>query len=174
MKILLLIAALLCAGSTARAQDRPCDTPEGKAFDFWIGEWELSWPGGQGGTPEGETGRGKNVITRILDECIIQENFRGEGGFNGMSVSTLHRRTGKWHQTWVDGQGGYIAFTGDFREGEMDLRTDPFPNPSGATQINRMLWTNITADSLDWHWQRSLDDGATWEDMWVIRYARRR
>ena len=32
---------------------------------------------------------------------------------------------------------------------------------------------NPKGDALDWHWQRSTDDGQTWTDVWVIRYTRR-
>ena len=170
---LLIACILLGAAPQAAAQaERPCDGPKGGEFDFWIGEWDLSWPGGQGGTPEGERGSGSNVITKILAECVILENFTSDN-FTGMSVSTVKRQTGNWHQTWVDSQGGYLTFEGGFQDGDMDLRTAPFENASGDRQINRMLWTNIRDDSLDWHWQRSLDDGATWEDLWVIRYVRR-
>lgn len=153
--------------------ERMCDQPVGQQFDFWLGEWDLQWPGGQGGTPEGEPGRGTNVITKVLGECVIQEQFSSPG-FKGMSLSTVKRQTEKWHQTWVDSQGGYLTFTGEFQDGVMELRTDPFTNPDGAEQINRMIWEDITADSLRWRWQRSLDDGETWEDLWVIRYARQK
>lgn len=163
---------LMAHGGNLMAQ-QTCATAESTMFDFWLGEWELSWPGGQGGTPEDGEGRGTNVITRILDGCIIQESFRSATGFHGMSVSSLNPRTGRWQQTWVDNRGGYLVFSGEFRDGEMELRTDEFTNPSGDSQINRMLWTNITSNSLDWRWQRSLDGGETWENLWEIRYVRR-
>jgi hypothetical protein len=39
---------------------------ENEQFDFWIGEWELTWA---------ENGRGRNVITKILDGKVVQEQF---------------------------------------------------------------------------------------------------
>lgn len=71
----------------------------------------------------------------------------------------LKRQTGKRHQTWVDSQGGYLTLAGEFRDGIMELRTEPFTNPAGEEQINRMIWTNIEQDSLIWRWQRSLECG---------------
>ncbi|HEX8734313.1 MAG TPA: hypothetical protein VF721_03250, partial [Pyrinomonadaceae bacterium] len=50
----LCAGARLCAAQTNNSQQqaqpptRPCDLPEGKQFDFWLGEWELKWPAGQG------------------------------------------------------------------------------------------------------------------------------
>jgi hypothetical protein len=38
----------------------------------------------------------------------------------------------------------------------------------------RMIWRNIENASMDWHWQRSPDEGKTWEDSWVIHYQRRK
>ena len=35
-------------------------------FDFWLGEWDVTWD---------EDGKGKNHILRIMDDKIIQENF---------------------------------------------------------------------------------------------------
>jgi len=156
----------------ALAFDRPCDSEEGHALDFWIGEWDLTWPGGQGGTPEGTEGRGTNKITRVLDDCVIEEQFRMDD-FSGMSVSVYNGRTGDWRQTWVDNQSGYISLSGGLRDGVMELRTEPFTNPQGQQQINRMIWTNVTSNSLEWHWQASLDGGKTWQDRWVIAYTRR-
>lgn len=172
--IFLAIAATSMVTMDGNAQDqvRSCATEAGHALDFWIGEWDLSWPGGQGGTPEGETGRGTNTITRVLDDCVIEEQFR-MSGFNGMSVSVYNGRTKDWRQTWVDSHGGYIALSGGMKDGIMELRTQPFTNPAGREQINRMIWTNVTHNELDWTWQRSIDGGASWEDLWEIHYVRR-
>ena len=156
----------------ARSFDRPCDSEEGRALDFWIGEWDLTWPGGQGGTPEDTEGSGTNEITRVLDDCVIQEQFRADA-FAGMSISVYNGRTGDWRQTWVDNQSGYISLSGGVRDGVMELRTESFTNPQGQEQINRMIWTDVTRNSLEWHWQASIDGGKTWQDRWVIAYTRR-
>ncbi len=37
-----LALSLLWAGSLSAQQTRPCDTPEGKQLDFWLGEWQLT------------------------------------------------------------------------------------------------------------------------------------
>lgn len=47
-------------------------------FDFWLGEWDVTW---------GEEGKGTNRIERILDGKIIQENFSAPD-LHGMSVSS--------------------------------------------------------------------------------------
>ena len=61
-------------------------------FDFWLGEWDLTWDDG---------GHGTNIITKILDGRVILENFDGYPGtsLKGMSVSTYHEGSGLWQQT---------------------------------------------------------------------------
>ena len=48
--------------------------------------------------------------------------------------------------------------------------TTPLPPPEAEALFNDGL---VTGDALTWRWQRSLDGGATWSDLWVIDYARR-
>jgi hypothetical protein len=51
----------------------PCSDPAQKQFDFWVGEWDLTWPGDK----SDETAHGTNSIKRILDGCIVEETFSG-------------------------------------------------------------------------------------------------
>ncbi len=174
MCIVIAAFVLLCImGPLAAQEARPCDTPEGKQFDFWLGEWDLSWPAEQWGGAEGGLGHGTNAITRILDDCIIHEAFRYAGGdFDGHSVSAYDSKKKQWQQTWVDNQGSYLLFTGEFKDGKMELRTEPYER-NGKTVVSRMVFKNIEPNSLDWDWQRSEDGGQSWHDVWNIHYKRR-
>jgi hypothetical protein len=35
-----------------------------------------------------------------------------------------------------------------------------------------MVWLDVEPNSLRWQWQRSSDDGATWDVAWEIDYLR--
>ena len=35
----------------------------------------------------------------------------------GLSVSLFNARSGKWQQTWVDNEGAYLDFVGEFKDG---------------------------------------------------------
>lgn len=141
-------------------------------LDFWVGEWDLTWPGGQGGTPAGQTGEGTNVITKTLGDCVIHESFSGQG-YDGQSFSIYDARSQQWKQTWVDSQGGHILFTGNRIDGTMEMRTAAFTDGQGNQRINRMIWEDVEENSLTWRWQSSTDGGETWTDLWVISYVRR-
>jgi hypothetical protein len=171
---LLLLGILLSAGAAQSQQNTgqsaPCTGPQQKQFDFWVGEWDLTWPG----KAQGEVAHGSNSIKRTLDGCVVQENFSGGESMplRGMSVSTFDAQAGKWKQTWVDNEGGYLDFVGEFTNGQMTLAREA--TRSDGTKIQqRMVFKNITTQEFDWSWERSLDGSKTWQVVWPIHYKRK-
>lgn len=150
----------------------PCTDPVHTQFDFWVGEWELTWPAEQtGGTPGGRSS-GTNRVERVLGGCVIEERFStSDGSFRGRSLSVHDERSGLWRQTWVDSSGAYLAFTGRLEDGRMVLKTEPIER-EGEVVVNRMVFRDIEKNSLDWTWQGSRDGGDTWTDLWNIEYKR--
>ncbi len=139
-----------------------CDIHEARQFDFWLGDWELTW---------GDSGKGTNSISRILNQCIIQENFSGEG-FRGISMSAYNRPAEEWKQTWVDNNGTYLDFTGGWMGDRMILSREALIQEIPVVQ--RMVWYNISEDTMDWNWEISRDGGETWNVNWKIDYTRRK
>jgi len=145
----------------ASVEDRAIDSLPARQFDFWLGDWDLRWE------PDG---CGVNVITSILDDHVVLEQFDGRPSIPlaGMSVSVFDRDIGRWRQVWVDSDGQYLDFVGGFEGERMVLerrRTDG--------RLQRMVWSNIAAESLLWSWEHSDDDGARWTVDWAIDYRRR-
>jgi hypothetical protein len=142
---------------------RLCSAPDVYQFDVWGGHWNLTW---------GDSATGTNTITKEYDDCVIIERFDGTPAtpFKGMSVSTFNKKLGKWQQTWVDNQGGYLDFTGEYSNGKMILAREA--SIEGKTEWQRMVWHNITENSLDWNWEKSSDGGQSWETAWQIHYHR--
>ena len=134
---------------------------ENHDFDFWIGEWDVTW---------GEGVRGTNRVEKILDGAAIQENFNGDG-LIGISVSVFSKEDDRWHQTWVDNSGSYLDFIGEFANGKMILSRTGIVNGNAIKQ--RMVWYNITENNFLWNWERSEDNGSTWKILWEIQYQRR-
>jgi hypothetical protein len=165
--VILFFAPFLFA-ETQATPPNPCADTQQKQFDFWVGEWNLTWPGA---TP-GEVGHGTNSIKRILEGCVVQENFSGGDSMHlrGTSVSTFDLGSGRWKQTWVDNEGGYLDFVGEFNNGQMVLRREAVRN--GKKILQRMVWKNISANELDWSWESSTDGGETWQVNWPIHYKR--
>jgi hypothetical protein len=170
----LLLTALVASCSLVQAKTQavpnPCAAPEQKQLDFWVGEWDLTWPGAQ----PGQSDHGTNSVHRVLDSCVVEENFSGGSAMplRGMSVSLFDVRAGKWKQTWVDNQGGYLDFVGEFKNGQMILEREAV-RPDGKRILQRIVFKNITPNEFDWSWEASSDSGKTWKVNWPIHYKRK-
>jgi hypothetical protein len=149
---------------TGKAADRPviADPLGADALDFWLGSWVVSWAGG---------GHGTNTIRRILDDRAIEESFEGsdtDSSLKGRSLSVRDAADGLWRQTWVDSTGAYLDFAGVEVDGRIGFQREA--TVGGAAVVQRMVWLDVTADSIRWQWLRSRDSGATWEVVWEIDY----
>lgn len=175
---LLLTPAMVVAlatQATAPPPDTSCKAPEYRQLDFWVGDWDLTFDKGNG-----VEGRAENHIKKDeFGSCVIVERFRSPGGaqdggdFWGSSYSTYDQLTKSWRQVWVDNQGGLF----DLRGGPVSGKDHVFElvniEPRGPRKRSlRMIWQNVTKDSLVWRWQIQLDD-KTWRDLWVLNYRRK-
>lgn len=168
--ILLAVAAVAQQTPAATPPPKPCDVPEQKQLNFWVGEWNATWPGPK----QGEVQKGSNSIKRVLDGCIVEENFDGSEAIQlrGLSVSVFDPRSGMWKQTWVDNTGAYLDFVGEYKDGQMTLGRE-FTKKDGTKIMQRMVFKNIKPDSFDWSWENSTDGGKTWNVQWPIHYQRK-
>jgi hypothetical protein len=161
-----VILFILIASASCFAQE-PCSAPESSQFDFWVGEWQLTWK-----DSSGQLMRGTNSIAKDLSGCVVHEHFTDyTDGFRGESVSAYDPQKKLWQQTWVDNKGNYMLFTGGMKDNVMDLRMER-ENAKGQNELFSMIWTNITPDSLDWTWRKSLDGGKKWQTLWKIHYIK--
>ncbi|MFA0962694.1 DUF1579 family protein [Roseivirga sp. BDSF3-8] len=146
--------------------------PPETLYDFWIGEWDLTWT-----DRDGEQRHGENTVRKIMGGKVIEENFHaldgGLEGFEGKSWSVYDTQTGLWKQTWVDNHGSYLDFEGR-TEGDKRIFYRVSTDTAGNERHARMVFYHIREDSLDWDWQVSGDRGGTWETVWQIAYRRKR
>ena len=139
----------------------------------WISGWATGISRGPGIVPL-VPGMAQTASGAILDGCIVEENFSGGEAMHlrGRSVSVFDARAGRWKQTWVDNEGGYLDFIGEFKDGQMVLAREAV-RPDGSKVQQRMVFKNIGRNEFDWSWERSLDGGKTWEVLWPIHYKRK-
>ncbi len=172
MKVLITIPLIFMILSVSvNAQNRIDVLKPEQYFDFWVGEWELSWTDN-----EGNPGKGTNHIEKILDGKVIQEHFESiEGkleGYKGTSISVYNPQRESWHQAWADNQGGYIDMKGSIDGNKRIFQTGARPGPQGGSIISRMVFYEITENSFTWDWESSTDEGKTWTLNWRINYER--
>lgn len=144
-----------------------CTSPEHRAFDFWIGRWEVRRPDG--------ALAGHNTIRRTLDGCVLHERYTTPEGYAGESFNVYDRSRDVWHQTWVDRAGQLLVLEGGFRDGAMVLEGETV-QPDGSRQRQRITWTRIDGDPnrVRQHWEVSSDGGRSWETAFDGRYHRMR
>ncbi len=139
-------------------------------MNFWIGSWDLTWT-----NSDGSIDKGTNQVVSILNNKVIQENFKAltgkMAGFNGMSVSVYSVVQKKWYQTWVDNKGGYLDFVGKM-DNNRRIFFRHFINKNHQEIIQRMVFYNINKKSFDWDWEISNDGGNIWQLKWRIHYKR--
>ena len=144
----------------------PClVTPEHKQFDFWIGEWNVM-------TPQGQLA-GTNSIQRVVDGCVIFENWTGAQGGNGKSFNYYDRNDSKWHQLWVGSGGGVVNFSGEYKDGAMRYEAVNLA-ANGSKTLQRMTFFKLEADKVRQLWETSTDEGKTWSVAFDGMYVRKK
>jgi hypothetical protein len=144
---------------------KPClYAPAHRQFDFWIGEWDVQ----MGGLPAG-TSR----IERILDGCVIFENWTGARGGTGKSFNFYNPATRKWQQTWVDSTGNVLELAGDFKDEKMQFSGET-RQADGKRTLHRLTFFQLSGERVRQFWEQSTDNGQTWTTAFDGIYTRKK
>ncbi len=151
---------------------KPCDQPEFRRFDFWIGEWEVFNAKGQKA--------GDSKISLILDSCVILEEWTSatpQKGltFSGKSFNTYNVATHQWQQTWVDNTGGTTEFLrGEAGQNQVVFYADKVMGTQGKIFMLRLTFTKLESDKVRQFGERSDDMGKTWSTQYDLEYRRKK
>jgi hypothetical protein len=152
-----------------------CDDARSHELDFWVGDWNATIRTRKApDSDEWSEAHGRNVITKTLGGCAIEERFEADGPespWHGTSVSRWFESEAAWRQAWVDDQGSWLLFTGG-RDAEGFVLTAAPRTKDGVVSQMRMVFRDITASSFMWRWERTTDAGASWRPMMTIAYVR--
>lgn len=107
-----LAGLLTIPAAVAAEPSEACAGPEYRAFDFWLGHWQVSLADGQLA--------GENRIEAAADGCSITERWRGARGSEGFSVNFYDPGADRWRQIWVSA-GSIIEISGSLQAGSMVL-----------------------------------------------------
>jgi len=144
------------AHSPAQAPAPQCSAVEHRAFDFWIGEWNV----------HGSNGKlaGTDIIKREIGGCVLHERYDTGRGYSGESFNIYDAPRKVWHQTWVDTGGLLLLLEGGFRDGKMVLegRTSGL---DGSVSKHRITWTPNPDGSVRQYWEST---GSTGE--WTVTF----
>jgi hypothetical protein len=156
---------------TLQRQVAPCqhDTRY-RAFDFWIGEWDVRPNGAPESTPPSE-----NIITLEYGDCVLIEHWKSIGGGSGTSVNIFDASREAWFQTWVDASGGLHEYRGNpDADGNMIFHGETPGGPGQPARMpTKMTFIRLGADTLRQFSEISLDGGKTWSSAYDFVYMRR-
>ena len=153
---------VLCLAGWAVAPACPGGA-ESHQFDFWIGEWNVTANGNQAGT---------NSIRRLLDGCVIHENWVGASGSKGTSFNFYNTTSNKWQQFWVWKNGTVLELAGGLQDGKMVMQGES-ATPQGGKRLNRITWSKNPDGSVRQHWEASNDQGKTWTTLFDGLYKKK-
>ena len=156
----LAIAAFSASGAMAAS---PCETSAHRAFDFWLGEWQVR-------TPDGKLA-GVNRISSEYSGCVLHERYDTGHGYSGESLNTYDAGRKVWHQTWVDTSGTLLLLEGGLRNGSMVLEGQTTGADAQVTK-HRITWTPNANGSVRQLWQ-STDAKGQWNVAFDGMYTRK-
>ncbi|MDB5679017.1 hypothetical protein [Sphingomonas bacterium] len=167
---MILIPLLLAAAPQTTPPPAPpkvdCSDADHRAFDFWIGDWDVSATGSPGVIAHSR-------IEKIVG-CAISETYDqtiGPGGkptdYHGRSISSYVPADKGWRQFYTDNGGAASTLTGGVAGGAMVLTSRLGP------VTNRMTVKPNTDGSVNQRGDFSTDDGKTWKPAYDFTYRKR-
>lgn len=158
------ITGLICLSLFSKAQ-----LLDSSSFDFWVGEWELSWT-----DSKGIEHHGVNIIEKVWPSGLIQENFYDStAGYFGKSWSSWSDSDKTWRQLWVDNQQAWLDFKAQLFGDTLAFILIGDGSSISPLPHKRMLFRDISSDNFVWEWQ-SKSAGEAWKTSWKIFYQRKK
>ena len=165
LSLCLFIAAEILLSMISLAAKSPksdlCGASEYHRFDFWIGDWDAF----DFGT---STKDARVRVDRILDGCVIHEDYQSVDGHKGESFSVYDDSRRVWHQTWVTNRGQLLIIEGNMQDGAMVLagidRTT-----SGKERHVRGIWKPVNGGVRETA-VTSTDGGKTWKPWFDLMF----
>ena len=134
---------------------------EYKQFDFWVGDWDAFEAGST--TPAARV-----QVDRLLDGCVLREQYTGADGHKGQSLSIYDRSRNVWHQSWVTNRGELLVIEGIFQSGEIVL-TGADRTSDGKERRVRGIW-KPDAGGIRETAVTSTDGGKTWKPWFDLAF----
>jgi len=155
---LLLTIALAAHQPAWGFADQPksatCEDPQHHQWDFWIGDWDVF------DFDRPNTAVARVRVDRILDGCVLREDYQDTNGHKGQSFSIYDAGKGSWHQSWVTNRGQLLLLDGKFQDGAMTL-TATETMADGKQKLIRGVWKTMEGGVRETA-VSSLDGGKTW------------
>lgn len=151
---------------------KPSATGQPGDFDFLSGEWKIQHRQRKGDgwdLFEGEA----TVVGMIGGVGSVEELRIPSRNFSGMGLRLLDLEQKLWADYWINSKSGVLTpppSWGSFVDGVGIWDSDEVDGEKPI--IVRGVWDQITPTSCRWYQAVSRDDGATFEDLWIMEWTR--
>ncbi len=132
-----------------------CMAPEYRQLDFWIGDWDVF------DVDNPSTTVARVRVDRILDGCVLREDYQGSDGLKGQSFSINDASRKVWHQSWVTNRGRLLVVEGNLQADKIVLG-GTYKSASGEEVLVRGIWKPVSGNVSEMA-VTSTDEGKTWE-----------
>jgi len=151
-------------GFAATDADSCAANSANRQLDYWLGSWKI------GG--EGSSGNAHSTVTLSLDKCLVVENWDGRRGHRGQNVFGYSADDKIWYGMFADNEGRVHVFT----SGKVADGTAEFEGTSrganGVKVLNRVKVTRLNPSKVEQTWEKSSDNGGTWNVVFRGEYLR--
>ncbi|HEU5404405.1 MAG TPA: hypothetical protein VFU86_23860 [Terriglobales bacterium] len=157
----LMAPANLYAGDVGKGA---CSTGASRQLDYWVGNWNVTSPGADY--------KGVSNVAVSMDKCLYTENWNNGKGHIGKNLFAYSPDDKTWYGMFADNEGRVHIFT----DGKVDDGAAVFHGPSrsetGATVLNRITIRKVSPVKVERTWEKSTDNGATWNTVFQGEYTR--
>lgn len=161
-QLFLILVFCLASAPLYAAGAGACDTPAHRAFDFWLGDWQVH-------TPAGKLA-GHNRVESRYGGCVVHEQYTSaSSNYRGESLNIYDAARQVWHQTWVDSSGLLLVLEGGIRDGRM-IMAGTLTGSDGVITKQRITWTPNPDGSVRQLWQTQ-KPGGPWTTAFDGRYT---
>ena len=165
-------------GTTLGDQSSPtdnaaCADANHHRFDFMIGAWRTSDPGGGAATAS----EGESSIGTMLAGCVVREHRtlsrQGKRLFDGDAYWGFDTTKKRWLLFYLDDQSHMQVYEGREQDGHLPFYRER-PDPDGKKVLIRIVYAPLGASSYTQTVERSSDNGVTWQPGGVTTYQSKR
>ncbi len=153
--------------ATSQAQTSPpppCQPEIYRAFDFWVGDWEVF--------DHNDQKAGENKISIQENGCLLLEEWTGAQGSTGQSYNFFDPGMEKWRQVWVS-SGATIDYAGGLNDqGAMELEGE-IAYRTGKTAPFKGTWTLQDDGSVRQHFEQYDAEKKEWSDWFIGIYKKK-
>lgn len=139
-----------------------CAAAEFHQLDFWAGDWDVF----DIDSPATQVARVK--VDRILDGCVLREDYQDTAGHKGQSFSIYDAGLKQWHQSWVTNRGQLLLLGGGFHRDEVVLSATEHL-ADGKSKLIRGTWKSVAGGVRETA-VTSTDDGKTWKPWFDLMF----